>query len=161
MNYIPHPYADTALAAKYVSEKNVTSKAAIASELAAEEFNLEIIKQNLEDTNDNTTLFLTIAREAIDPDPEIGKVLTSVVFVSRNIPAALYKALGGFATNKVNLLKLESYIPSKKKELAKFFVTMEGHPKEQSVQLAMEELNFFCESVTILGSYYADRSRFE
>jgi prephenate dehydratase len=161
MNFIPHPYADTALAAQYVSERNVTSKAAIASELAAEEFNLKIIEQNLEDTNDNTTLFLTISREAIDPDPEIGKVLTSIVFVSRNIPAALYKALGGFATNKINLLKLESYIPSKKKELAKFFVTMEGHPREQSVQLAMEELGFFCESVTILGSYYADRGRFE
>jgi prephenate dehydratase len=73
----------------------------------------------------------------------------------------LYKALGGFATNKVNLLKLESYIPSKKRELAKFFVTMEGHPKERAVKLAMEELGFFCESVTILGSYYADRSRFE
>jgi prephenate dehydratase len=161
MNLIPHPYADTALAAQYVAEKNDISKAAIASELAAEEFNLKVIKANLEDSNDNTTLFLTIAKKAIDPDSEIGKVLTSLVFVSRNIPAALYKALGGFATNKVNLLKLESYIPSKKKELAKFFVTLEGHPKERLVQLAMEELNFFCESVTNLGSYYADRSRFE
>lgn len=161
MNYIPHPYADTALAAQYVSEINVPSKAAIASKLAAEEFNLKIIKENFEDANDNTTLFLTVSRKAIDPDPDIGKVLTSIVFVSRNIPAALYKSLGGFATNKVNLLKLESYIPGKKKELAKFFVTMEGHPKENSVQLALEELEFFCENVTILGSYYADRSRFE
>jgi len=161
MNLIPHPYADTALAAQYVAETNDKNKAAIASELAAQEFNLSVIKKNFEDTNDNTTLFLTIAKEEINPDPEIGKVLTSLVFVSRNIPAALYKALGGFATNKVNLLKLESYIPSKKKEQAKFFVTMEGHPKESLVQLAMEELNFFCENVTILGSYYADRSRFE
>ena len=161
MNLIPHPYADTALAAQYVSDEKMTSKAAIASELAAKEFNLTILKDNFEDRNDNTTLFVTISKEAITPDPEIGRVLTSLVFVSRNIPAALYKALGGFATNKVNLLKLESYIPSKKKELAKFFVTMEGHPKERLVQLAMEELNFFCESVTILGTYYADRSRFE
>jgi len=160
-NYNPHPYADTALAAQYVAEKNDPKKAAIASGLAAEEYRLKIIKENFEDTNDNKTLFLTISKEAIDPDPEIGKVLTSLVFVSRNIPAALYKALGGFATNKVNLLKLESYIPSKKREQAKFFVTMEGHPREKLVQLAMEELNFFCESVTILGSYYADRSRFE
>jgi prephenate dehydratase len=160
-HFIPHPYADTALAAQYVSEKSIKSKAAIASKLAAEEFNLKIVEENFEDTNDNRTLFLTIAREAIDPDPEIGKVLTSLVFVSRNIPAALYKALGGFATNKVNLLKLESYIPSKKKEMAKFFVTLEGHTKERSVQLAMEELDFFCENVTLLGSYYADRSRFE
>jgi prephenate dehydratase len=161
LNYIPHPYADTALAAQYVSEKGDPDKAAIASELAAKEYNLRIIEENFEDTNDNKTLFLAISKDAIDPDPEIGKVLTSVVFVSRNIPAALYKALGGFATNKVNLLKLESYIPSKKKELAKFFVTMEGHLKEPSVQLAMEELDFFCESVTVLGSYYADRSRYE
>jgi len=161
MNLIPHPYADTALAAQYVAERNDVSKAAIASELAAKEFNLNTIKENFEDQNDNTTLFVTISKEAIMPDPEIGRVLTSLVFVSRNIPAALYKALGGFATNKVNLLKLESYIPSKKKELAKFFVTMEGHPKEPLVLLAMEELNFFCESVTILGTYYADRSRFE
>lgn len=160
MNYIPHPYADTALAAQYVSDKNDPAKAAIASELAAKEFGLKVITENFEDTNDNTTLFLTISKIAIDPDPEIGKVLTSVVFVSRNIPAALYKALGGFATNKVNLLKLESYIPSKKKELAKFFVTMEGHLKNPSVQLAMEELEFFCENVSVLGSYYADRSRY-
>ena len=144
-----------------MAEKNDSSKAAIASDLAAKEFNLNIIKENFEDRNDNTTLFVTISKEVILPDPEIGRVLTSLVFVSRNIPAALYKALGGFATNKVNLLKLESYIPNKKKEMAKFFVTMEGHPKERLVQLAMEELNFFCENVTILGTYYADRSRFE
>jgi len=161
MNLIPHPYADTALAAQYVAEEKDISKTAIASELAAQEFNLNIIKEKFEDRNDNTTLFVTISKEAITPDPEIGRVLTSLVFISRNIPAALYKALGGFATNKVNLLKLESYIPSKKKELAKFFVTMEGHPKEPLVRLAMEELNFFCENVTILGTYYADRSRFE
>jgi prephenate dehydratase len=161
MNLIPHPYADTALAAQYVAEEKDTSKVAIASELAAQEFNLKIIRENFEDRNDNTTLFVTISKEAIVPDPKIGRVLTSLVFVSRNIPAALYKALGGFATNKVNLLKLESYIPSKKKELAKFFVTMEGHPKEKLVQLAMDELNFFCENVTILGTYYADKSRFE
>jgi len=161
MHLTPHPYADTALAAQYVAEEKDINKAAIASELAAKEFNLTIIRENFEDRNDNTTLFVTISKQAIDPDTKSGRVLTSLVFVSRNIPAALYKALGGFATNKINLLKLESYIPSKKKELAKFFVTMEGHPKEHLVQLAMEELNFFCESVTILGTYYADKSRFE
>jgi prephenate dehydratase len=161
VHLIPHPYADTALAAQYVAQENDISKTAIASELAAKEFRLNILKKNFEDRNDNTTLFVTISRKAIDPDPDSGRVLTSLVFVSRNIPAALYKALGGFATNKINLLKLESYIPSKKKELAKFFVTMEGHPKERLVRLAMEELNFFCKGVTILGSYYADKSRFE
>jgi prephenate dehydratase len=158
---IPHPYADTALAASDVAEWNDPTKAALASELAASKYGLKIIQSNLEDTNDNTTLFVTIAREAINPEPSRGRVLTSLVFVARNIPAALYKSLGGFATNKINLLKLESYIPSKTRELAKFFVTFEGHPKERLVKLALEELTFFCESVTLLGSYYADASRFE
>ena len=161
MGIISHPYADTALAANDVAERNDPQRAALASELAAKEYNLKVIKKNLEDKNDNTTIFVTIAGKPIKPDPKQGRVLTSLVFVARNIPAALFKALGGFATNKVNLLKLESYIPSKKKELAKFFVTMEGHTDEHLVKLALEELDFFCKSVTILGSYYADKSRFE
>jgi prephenate dehydratase len=157
----PHPYADTALAAKDVAEWRDPTKAALASELAASKYGLKIIRSNYEDTNDNTTLFLTIARKAVNPDPSKGKVLTSLVFVARNIPAALYKSLGGFATNKINLLKLESYIPAKTRELAKFFVTFEGHPNERLVKLALEELRFFCENVTLLGTYYADASRFE
>jgi len=161
MGLIPHPYADTALAAKDVAEWNDPQKAALASELAAATYGLKVIRGNFEDTNDNTTLFLTIAREAVTPDPSKGRVLTSLVFVARNIPAALYKSLGGFATNKINLLKLESYIPGKTRELAKFFVTFEGHPKDRPVKLALEELSFFCENVTLLGSYYADASRFE
>jgi prephenate dehydratase len=161
MGMIPHPYADTALAAKDVAEWNDPQKAALASELAAATYGLKVIRGNFEDTNDNTTLFLTIAREAVNPDPSKGRVLTSLVFVARNIPAALYKSLGGFATNKINLLKLESYIPGKTRELAKFFVTFEGHPKDRPVKLALEELSFFCENVTLLGSYYADVSRFE
>jgi prephenate dehydratase len=161
MGLVPHPYPDTAMAAKDVADWNDPQKAALASELAAEKYKLKVVRGNFEDTNDNTTLFLTIAREAIDPDPSKGRVLTSLVFVARNIPAALYKSLGGFATNKINLLKLESYIPGKTRELAKFFVTFEGHPKERAVKLALEELTFFCENVTLLGSYYADASRFE
>jgi prephenate dehydratase len=161
MELIPHPYADTALAAKDIAEWNDPVKAAIASELAASEYDLNVIKSNLEDRDDNTTLFVTIAKEPIDPDPAVGRILTSLVFVARNIPAALYKSLGGFATNKINLLKLESYIPGKKKELAKFFVTFEGHPGEHLVKLALDELRFFCEKVTLLGSYYADKTRFE
>ena len=106
LHLIPHPYADTALAAQYVAQENDIHKAAIASELAARVFKLSIIQENFEDRNDNTTLFVTISRKPIVPDPGSGRVLTSLVFVSRNIPAALYKALGGFATNKINLLKL-------------------------------------------------------
>jgi prephenate dehydratase len=157
----PHPYADTALAAMEISEWNDKTKAALASGLAAEKYGLSIIKRNFEDKDDNTTLFLTISKRSINPDPSKGRVLTSLVFVARNIPAALYKSLGGFATNKINLLKLESYIPGRTRELAKFFVTFEGHPNERLVRLALEELNFFCESVTLLGTYYADASRFE
>lgn len=161
MGLIPHPYADTALAAMDVAEWKDPTKAALASELAADKYGLKIIRSNFEDTNDNTTLFLTIARESVNPDPSKGKVLTSLVFVARNIPAALYKSLGGFATNKINLLKLESYIPGKTRELARFFVTFEGHPNERPIKLALEELRFFCENVTLLGTYYADASRFE
>ena len=161
MNLKPQPYADTALAAMDVAEWNDPTKAALASDLAAEQYGLAIMKRNFEDKNDNTTLFLTISRQSVDPDPSKGRVLTSLVFVARNIPAALYKAMGGFATNKINLLKLESYIPSKTRELAKFFVTFEGHPRERLVKLALEELNFFCDNVTLLGTYYADASRFE
>jgi len=157
----PHPYADTALAAMEIAEWEDQSKAALASELAAERYGLTVIKRNFEDKDDNTTLFLTISRQSVDPDPSKGRVLTSVVFVARNIPAALYKSLGGFATNKINLLKLESYIPSRTRELAKFFVTFEGHPQERLVKLALEELSFFCDSVAVLGTYYADASRFE
>ena len=161
MDLKPHPYADTALAAMDVAEWNDLTKAALASELAAERYGLAIMKRNFEDKNDNTTLFLTISKQSIDPDPSKGRVLTSLVFVARNIPAALYKAMGGFATNKINMLKLESYIPSKTREMAKFFVTFEGHPRERLVTLALEELGFFCKSVTLLGTYYADASRFE
>jgi prephenate dehydratase len=160
MNLIAHPYADTALAAQDVAERNDPGRAALASELAAVEYGLKIIKRNVEDQDNNTTLFVTIARKAINPDTKKGQVLTSLVFVARNIPAALYKALGGFATNKINMLKLESYIPGKTKELAKFFVTFEGHPEEHLVQLALDELQFFCKSVTLLGSYYADENRY-
>ena len=160
MGFVPHPYADTALAAKDVAEWGEVGKAALASDLAAESYGLKVLRENMEDKNDNATLFVTIAPKPIDPDPSKGRVLTSLVFVARNIPAALYKALGGFATNKINLLKLESYIPGKTKELAKFFVTFEGHPSEHLIQLALEELNFFCKTVTILGSYYADEARF-
>jgi prephenate dehydratase len=161
MKIISHPYSDTAQAAKDIAEMDDPTKGAIASFLAAEVYGLKIIKKKVEDKNDNSTLFVTISKKPINPDPEKEKVLTSLVFIARNIPAALFKALGGFATNKINLLKLESYIPGKKKELAKFFVTFEGHPKERLVKLALQELQFFCENVTILGTYPADKSRFE
>ncbi len=156
-----HDYADTALAAHDVAEWQDLSKAAVASELAAQEYNLKIIKRNMEDSPDNKTLFVCLGREPVDPDPASGKVVTSVIFSTRHIPAALYKALGGFATNKINLLKLESYIPPHITRKAHFFVTFQGHQKDKSVQLALEELAFFCVEVKILGSYLADSIRFK
>ena len=97
-----------------------------------------------------------MAREPIDPDPEAGPVLTTFVFKVRNIPAALYKAMGGFATNGVNMLKLESYLLEGSFTSAQFYADVEGHPSDASVRLAFEELGFFSRSVSILGVYPAD-----
>ena len=94
----------------------------------------------------------------MDPDPADGKVLTSLFFTVRNIPAALYKSLGGFATNNVNMLKLESYIQAGS-GAAQFFMTFEGHPRQKPVQLAIEELGFFTQKVNVLGVYPADKRR--
>lgn len=152
-------YSNTAAAAKDVGEWNDKSKAAIASELAAELYGLDIIKRNMEDAEDNTTIFVAMSKEAADPDPKDGKVVTSLLFTARNIPAALYKALGGFATNQVNLLRIESYIPSGKSTTAQFFISFEGHPDSRNVQLAISELGFFCQKVKVLGVYTADENR--
>jgi prephenate dehydratase len=160
LGFIPHSYSDTAQAAADVSAWNDPSKAALASDLAAQHYNLALIKPNMEDSKDNTTLFLTIAKEALKVDPGSHKIVTSIFFETRNIPAALYKALGGFATNNVNLLKLESYIPGKTSQRALFFATFEDHISDVHVRNALDELHFFCENVRILGSYPADTSRF-
>lgn len=157
-----HNFMDTALAAKDVARWNNPSKAALASELAGEIYGLENINPNMEDSSDNTTVFVTISKEPADPIPGEKPVIASLLFSVRNIPAALYKALGGFATNTVNLIKLESYIPvGVPPQTAKFFITFEGHPRDQNVQLALEELDFYCDNVDILGVYYAAPERFK
>lgn len=152
------PFADTAMAAKAVVEWNDPAKAAVCSELAATLYGLDVLEENIQDADDNATLFLTFSAEPIDPEPEKGQILTSVLFTARNIPAALYKALGGFATNGVNMIKLESYIVSGSQQ-AQFFMTFEGHPSDRPVQLALEELGFFTNKVNVLGVYYADENR--
>lgn len=152
-------YSNTAMAARDVARWNDPEKAALGSTLAAELYGLEILKSNMQDAHDNTTVFVAMARDPADPDPKAGKVLTSLLFSARNIPAALYKALGGFATNHVNLLKIESYIPSGVSVTAQFFVTFEGHPSAKNVQLAIEELGFFCKKVKVLGVYPAAAER--
>ncbi len=157
-----HNYMDTALAAKDVATWQNPGKAALASELAGEIYGLENIRPHMEDSRDNTTVFVTISKTKADPEPEQGAVITSLLFSVRNLPAALYKALGGFATNAVNLIKLESYIPvGVSPHTAKFFITFEGHPRDRNVQLALEELDFFCDIVDILGVYYAAPERFK
>jgi prephenate dehydratase len=155
------PYSNTAMAAKHVGEWADTSKAALASTLAATLYDLEVVKEDMQDADDNTTLFVTLSKEPIDPNPKDGQVITTLLFTIRNIPSGLYKSLGGFATNAVNLLKLESYIPAgTTSKSAQFFVTFEGSPEEKPVQLAMEELGFFTKDVKVLGVYTADKSRF-
>jgi prephenate dehydratase len=157
-----HPYASTAAAAEDVAKWNDPSKAAVASALAAELYGLATLKSHIEDAQDNVTVFVALSREPIDPDPEKERVLTTLLFTARNMPAALYKALGGFATNGVNILKLESYIPGgRKREQAQFYLTFEGHPRDKSAQLALEELGFFSKKVAVLGIYAADEARYK
>jgi prephenate dehydratase len=157
----PHVHSNTAVAARDVAEWKDSGKAAICSTLAAELYGLDVLKTDMQDADDNVTVFVKIAREPLDYDSFSPKemVLTSVLFTLRNIPAALYKALGGFATNGVNILKLESYIPGGNSQLAQFFITFVGSPSEASVQLALEELGFFTKKVDVLGVYSAAPQR--
>lgn len=157
LNAIMHP--DTALAGQDVGKWNDKSKGAICSELAGALYGLDLLKKNVEDDSRNHTLFVTVSKEPVDPDPEDGMVLTSLIFTVRSIPAALYKCLGGFATNGVNLLKLESYIGVGMGGSAQFFITLEGHPRERRVQLALEELGFFSQKTKVLGVYPASPHR--
>lgn len=156
-----HIHDNTATAARDVAAWGDKTKAAICSRLAGELYQLERVAENIQDAEDNETLFVVLAQEPIDPDPAEGTVLTSIFFSVRNIPAALYKAMGGFATNNVNMVKLESYISrrSNQPDSAQFFMTFEGHPAQRPVQLALEELGFFTNKVNLLGVYLADKSR--
>lgn len=152
-------HADTAGAAKELSEKRTPSMGAIASTLAAEIYGLDVLRDNIEDEEHNTTRFLVMAEDPIDPDPAEGVVVTSFVFRVRNVPAALYKALGGFATNGVNMTKLESYMIRGQFVATQFYADIEGHPNQTPVRLALEELGFFSREVKILGVYTASPNR--
>jgi prephenate dehydratase len=158
----PNSYSNTAKAAADVAQWNDPAKAAIASPLAAELYGLKCLKEHIEDQKDNVTVFVAISCEPDYPAPGgKEKVLTTLLFTVRNIPAALYKALGGFATNSVNIIKLESYIPGGVSAGAQFFITFEGHPEDKLVTLALEELKFFCDKVMIIGVYPADPERYK
>ena len=145
--------ADTAGSAKLISELNNIEDAAIASELAAKIYNLDILENNFQDLNNNVTRFLVMQKNILSIDPSLNDILTTLVFNVRSIPAALYKCLGGFASNGVNITKLESYVHPQGFDVAQFYIDFEGHPDNPSVKLALEEMKFFSKHLKILGVY--------
>ena len=151
--------ADTAGAAKLIAEWNNKEDAAIASELAAQIYNLDIIDSNFQDTSYNITRFLVMSKDLINFDKDTPDLIVTLVFRVRSIPAALYKSLGGFASNGVNLTKLESYVHPQGFNVAQFYIDFEGHPEAAPVKLALEEMKFFCEEINILGVYKASDFR--
>ncbi|MGY8990928.1 MAG: prephenate dehydratase [Rhodospirillales bacterium] len=157
----PVVHVDTAGAAAELAETNDSSQAVIASELAAQLHGLEILAGNIEDADHNTTRFLVMTREPQVPPVGEDIVMTSFVFRVRNVAAALYKALGGFASNGINMTKLESYLVGGYFHAAQFFVEVEGHPQEPGMKDALEELGFFSHEVRILGTYPAHPYRLE
>jgi len=148
-------WADTAGAARHVAEVKDRTLAAVASRLAAEIHGLNILRSDVEDATHNVTRFLVMSREPEYAPANGGPVVTTMIFRVRNVPAALYKALGGFATNGVNLTKLESYQLEGSFNATQFFADIEGHPDERNMKLALEELEFFTSSLKILGAYRA------
>jgi prephenate dehydratase len=151
--------ADTAGAAREVAERGDKTRAAIASTLAAEIYGLDILAPDIEDESHSTTRFLVLSREHRWAPRGKDPVVTTFVFQVRNIPAALYKALGGFATNAVNMTKLESYMIEGNFFATQFYADVEGHPDDHGLKLALDELNFFSEKISILGVYPAHRFR--
>ncbi len=152
---------DTAGAARVVSEIGDKSMAALAPRLAASLYGLEIIQENVEDTENNVTRFIVLSRDKrwAMRNATDDVMMTSFVFNVRNVPAALYKAMGGFATNGVNMTKLESYQLGCEFTATQFYAEIEGHPDDKNVALALEELTFFSKEVRILGVYPQAQSR--
>jgi prephenate dehydratase len=150
---------DTAGAAREVAEANDVTQAAIAPPLAAETYGLQILQDDVEDEEHNTTRFVVLSPELIEAPADNGPVVTSFIFNVRNIPAALYKALGGFATNGVNMTKLESYMVGGEFSATQFLAEVDGHPSEVGLAHALDELAFFTTEVKILGVYPADPFR--
>ncbi len=150
---------DTAGAAREVAEAGNITQAALAPAMAAEIYGLEILKENVEDAAHNTTRFVILSKDDQRARRGRGKVITTFVFRVRNVPAALYKAMGGFATNGVNMTKLESYQLDGKFFATQFYADVEGHPDDRPLALALEELDFFSAHVRILGVYAASPLR--
>ena len=156
---VPLSYADTAGAAAYVAGLGDPTQAAIAPKIAAELYGLDVIEDNVEDAHDNTTRFVVLARKPLAKGAVTGPALTTFVFEVKNIPAALYKALGGFATNGVNMTKLESYQKGASFAATAFFADIVGAPGDPAVDRSLEELAFHCKELTVLGTYALERER--
>jgi prephenate dehydratase len=155
-----HVASDTAGAAREIAEWNDPSKAALAPQLAAEIYGLKVLASNVEDEAHNATRFVILSKDA--PWAAIGPAtITSFIFRVRNVPAALYKALGGFATNGVNMTKLESYMVEGEFTATQFFADVDGHPDEPPLARALEELAFYCKEMKIIGVYPAHPYRAE
>ena len=146
---------DTAGAAREVAEAGDPTRAALAPALAAEVYGLDILERDVEDEAHNTTRFVVFAPEPVQPEPGDGASVTSFIFRVRNIPAALYKALGGFATNGVNMSKLESYMVEGQFTATQFYAEVDGHPEDDGLRRALDELRFFSREVRIIGTYPA------
>ena len=161
LNMLPVATLDTAGAALEVSQKGDPSHGAIASSLAAQLYDLEILQEHFQDMQGNTTRFLILSREHTIPAQIMGqKYITSFLFTVRNIPSALYKAMGGFATNNVNLIKLESYTPDGRMVATQFHIDAEAHPNDANMILAMDELAYFAKDIRMLGTYAASDYRY-
>ena len=160
-NFKPIISADTAGSAKFIANKNNKTESAIASELAAKIYNLEILKSNIEDESGNVTRFFIMGNEIKHPEHKDKKYITSCIFKLKSIPAALYKALGGFATNGVNLCKLESFSVQNTFDQVNFYIDIEGHIEDPSIQKSLEELGFHTQKLDVLGVYEAHQFRFK
>ena len=152
---------DTAGAARELMEIKDKSRAVIATKLAAKIYGLEVLRENIEDESHNTTRFVVLSAAQQDAESEDEPIVTSFIFRVRNVPAALYKVMGGFATNGVNMTKLESYQMEGQFSATQFYADIEGHPSQRNVRLALEEVAFFTSYVRVLGSYKASPYRAE
>jgi prephenate dehydratase len=156
---IPVAYADTAAAAAFVADNDDPSAGAVAPLIAAEMYGLVAIHDGVQDDASNTTRFVVLSREPATLSATDGKLMTTFIFEVKNIPAALYKAMGGFATNGVNMTKLESYQNGASFAATEFFADIEGAPGDAAVDRALDELRFHCNSVRLLGTYRQTRKR--
>ena len=146
---------DTAGSAQQVAQAGEPSRAAIASRLAGDIYGLQVLAEDIEDASHNTTRFLVMSRQKLEADPQGGPAITTIVFRVRNVPASLYKAMGGFATNGVNLLKLESYMTDGSFTATQFYADVQGHAEDPALRRAFDELKFFTSDMKTLGVYPA------